>query len=200
MQSCAIALGPHGIRCNAILPGTIATAINVEDLKDETKEKAMAARTCVGRLGVRESVSALPCDATSGCADSIPTCLATSVSGRHRWSGRVLCLGPVTVLLRLVAPGGRRLVRQSTVKSSSWPVSAVTLYPCVSLASNEDGHQLRGDAETGGPARPWRRGDRRNPEAELASGGLLGSRRSCHSVRLGASPLASQSPERIIVR
>ena len=26
MQSCAIALGPHNIRCNAVLPGTIETA------------------------------------------------------------------------------------------------------------------------------------------------------------------------------
>ncbi|KAL7410847.1 short-chain dehydrogenase/reductase sdr [Mrakia frigida] len=53
MESCAIALGPHGIRCNSVLPGTIATAINVDDLADPVKEKAMSARTCVGRLGVR---------------------------------------------------------------------------------------------------------------------------------------------------
>lgn len=59
MESCAIALGPHGIRCNSILPGTIATSINVDDLADPVKEAAMSARTCVGRLGVRESRSPL---------------------------------------------------------------------------------------------------------------------------------------------
>ena len=32
MQSCAIALGPFGIRCNSVMPGTIATDLNKEDL------------------------------------------------------------------------------------------------------------------------------------------------------------------------
>ena len=32
MQSCAIALGPYGIRCNSVMPGTIATDLNKEDL------------------------------------------------------------------------------------------------------------------------------------------------------------------------
>ncbi|MBO9708861.1 MAG: SDR family oxidoreductase [Caulobacter sp.] len=51
MQSTAIALGPHGIRCNAVLPGTIETAINKEDLADQKKRAYMAGRIPLGRLG-----------------------------------------------------------------------------------------------------------------------------------------------------
>lgn len=51
MQSCAVALGKYGIRANAVLPGTIATDINKEDLSDTAKREAMIKRTCLGRLG-----------------------------------------------------------------------------------------------------------------------------------------------------
>ncbi|KAG6814062.1 hypothetical protein H0H92_003109 [Tricholoma furcatifolium] len=51
MQSCAIALGKYGIRANAILPGTIATDINKEDLSDEKKREHMINRTVLKRLG-----------------------------------------------------------------------------------------------------------------------------------------------------
>ena len=51
MQSCAVALGKYGIRCNAILPGTIATDINKEDLSDTVKRENMIKRTVLGRLG-----------------------------------------------------------------------------------------------------------------------------------------------------
>lgn len=51
MQSCAVALGKYGIRANAVLPGTIATDINKEDLSDAVKREAMIRRTCLGRLG-----------------------------------------------------------------------------------------------------------------------------------------------------
>lgn len=57
MQSCAIALGPYGIRCNAVLPGTIATDINKEDLADSTKLAYMTGRTPLGRLGAPEDVA-----------------------------------------------------------------------------------------------------------------------------------------------
>jgi L-rhamnose 1-dehydrogenase len=56
MQSCAIALGKHGIRCNAILPGTIETPINEEDLKNVEKRAYMEKRTCLGRLGRPEDL------------------------------------------------------------------------------------------------------------------------------------------------
>ena len=51
MQSCAVALGQYGIRANAILPGTVETDINKEDLSDVAKRKAMIKRTALGRLG-----------------------------------------------------------------------------------------------------------------------------------------------------
>ncbi|HWW27600.1 MAG TPA: SDR family NAD(P)-dependent oxidoreductase [Caulobacter sp.] len=51
MQSTAIALGKHGIRCNSVLPGTILTAINKEDLADVAKREYMAGRIPLGRLG-----------------------------------------------------------------------------------------------------------------------------------------------------
>lgn len=51
MQSAAIALGRHGIRCNSVLPGTILTDINKDDLSDRDKRERMAARVPLGRLG-----------------------------------------------------------------------------------------------------------------------------------------------------
>lgn len=51
MQSCAVALGKYNIRANAVLPGTIATDINKEDLADDVKRENMIKRTCLGRLG-----------------------------------------------------------------------------------------------------------------------------------------------------
>lgn len=51
MQSAAIALGRHGIRCNSVLPGTILTDINKDDLSDEEKCGRMVARIPLGRLG-----------------------------------------------------------------------------------------------------------------------------------------------------
>ncbi|KAI0692791.1 NAD-P-binding protein [Cytidiella melzeri] len=57
MQSCAVALGKYNIRANAILPGTIATDINKEDLSDEIKREAMVKRTCLGRLGAPADIA-----------------------------------------------------------------------------------------------------------------------------------------------
>ena len=51
MQSAAIALGRHGIRCNAVLPGTILTEINKDDLSDPDKRARMEKRIPLGRLG-----------------------------------------------------------------------------------------------------------------------------------------------------
>src|SRR3546814_12805302 len=51
MQSAAIALGRHGIRCNSVLPGTILTEINKGDLADAGKRRAMESRTPLGRPG-----------------------------------------------------------------------------------------------------------------------------------------------------
>src|SRR5215212_3642220 len=51
MQSLAIVLGPHGITCNSVMPGAIATDINREDLSDPEKRAYMERRIPVGRLG-----------------------------------------------------------------------------------------------------------------------------------------------------
>ncbi|KAH9831893.1 NAD(P)-binding protein [Teratosphaeria destructans] len=51
IQSTACALGQYGIRCNALLPGTIRTQLNDEDLADEEKKKYMEGRIPLGRLG-----------------------------------------------------------------------------------------------------------------------------------------------------
>ena len=56
MQSTAIALGKHGIRCNALLPGTILTEINRDDLADEAKRSYMEGRIPLGRLGQPEDM------------------------------------------------------------------------------------------------------------------------------------------------
>lgn len=57
MQSAAIALGRHGIRCNSVLPGTILTEINRDDLADADKRHYMESRTPLGRLGQPEDLA-----------------------------------------------------------------------------------------------------------------------------------------------
>ncbi|KAJ7225547.1 hypothetical protein GGX14DRAFT_421078 [Mycena pura] len=57
MQSCAVALGQYSIRANAILPGTIATDINKDDLSNAAKRESMEKRTCLGRLGVPSDIA-----------------------------------------------------------------------------------------------------------------------------------------------
>lgn len=56
MQSCAIALGKYGIRCNSVLPGTIATDINKDDLADPEKRAYFSKRIPLGRLGVPDDL------------------------------------------------------------------------------------------------------------------------------------------------
>ena len=57
MQSAAIALGKHGIRCNSVMPGTILTEINRDDLADPNKRARMSARIPLGRLGEAEDLA-----------------------------------------------------------------------------------------------------------------------------------------------
>ncbi|QYC11761.1 SDR family NAD(P)-dependent oxidoreductase [Brevundimonas nasdae] len=59
MQSCAVALGRHGIRCNSVLPGTIATDINKDDLADPAKREYMEGRIPLGRLGRPEDIASV---------------------------------------------------------------------------------------------------------------------------------------------
>jgi len=73
MQSCAIALGPHGIRCNSVMPGTIATDINKDDLADPGKRAYMEGRIPLGRLGEPQDVA--------GCVVFLASDLARYVTG-----------------------------------------------------------------------------------------------------------------------
>jgi L-rhamnose 1-dehydrogenase len=57
MQSAAIALGRHRIRCNSVMPGTILTDINREDLADPAKRAYMEGRIPLGRLGEPDDVA-----------------------------------------------------------------------------------------------------------------------------------------------
>ncbi|RYP20176.1 hypothetical protein DL765_002935 [Monosporascus sp. GIB2] len=70
MQSTAVALGKHGIRCNALLPGTIKTQLNEADLADDEKRRYMEGRIPLGRTGVPHDLAGpavfLACDELSG--------------------------------------------------------------------------------------------------------------------------------------
>jgi L-rhamnose 1-dehydrogenase len=57
MQSTATALGKHNIRCNALLPGTIRTQLNDEDLKDGSEKKAYMERRIPLGLGKPEDMA-----------------------------------------------------------------------------------------------------------------------------------------------
>lgn len=57
MQSAAIALGPHGIRCNSVMPGAIVTDLNREDLDQPGKRDYFEKRIPVGRLGQPDDVA-----------------------------------------------------------------------------------------------------------------------------------------------
>ncbi|EXJ53383.1 glucose 1-dehydrogenase [Cladophialophora psammophila CBS 110553] len=57
MQSSAVALGPYGIRCNALLPGTIRTQLNKCDLARNDKWKEIERRTCLKRVGLPADVA-----------------------------------------------------------------------------------------------------------------------------------------------
>lgn len=57
MQSCAVALGPYGIRCNSVMPGTIATDLNKDDLSAPEKLAYMKGRIPLGRLGEPEDIA-----------------------------------------------------------------------------------------------------------------------------------------------
>ena len=54
MQSIAIALGPHKIRCNSILPGAIETDINRDDWSDPKK---LNSRVPLGRFGKPKDIA-----------------------------------------------------------------------------------------------------------------------------------------------
>ena len=57
MKSMAIQLGPYGITCNSVAPGTIETDINREDLANPAKREYMVNRIPLRRLGRPEDIA-----------------------------------------------------------------------------------------------------------------------------------------------
>ncbi len=56
-KSMAISLGPYGITCNAILPGTVETDINRDALADEALSRTLIQRTPLRRLGQPDDIA-----------------------------------------------------------------------------------------------------------------------------------------------
>ncbi len=57
VKSMAISLGPHGITCNAVLPGTVETDINRQALADPATRAYWSGRAPLGRLGQPEDIA-----------------------------------------------------------------------------------------------------------------------------------------------
>jgi L-rhamnose 1-dehydrogenase len=57
IKSMAISLGPYGITCNAVLPGTVETDINREALADPEVRDYWSNRAPLGRIGSPEDVT-----------------------------------------------------------------------------------------------------------------------------------------------
>jgi L-rhamnose 1-dehydrogenase len=57
IKSMAISLGPHGITCNAVLPGTVETDINRAELADPAARDYWSRRAPLGRVGMPEDVA-----------------------------------------------------------------------------------------------------------------------------------------------
>lgn len=57
MQSLAIVLGPYGITCNSVLPGTVLTDINRDYYKEPSQIAKDTTRIPVGRLGRPEDIA-----------------------------------------------------------------------------------------------------------------------------------------------
>jgi L-rhamnose 1-dehydrogenase len=57
VKSMAISLGPYGITCNAVLPGTVETDINRTELSDPAVRDYWSRRAPLGRIGMPEDVA-----------------------------------------------------------------------------------------------------------------------------------------------
>lgn len=59
MNAFAVCLGPHGITCNSVLPGTIETPINADYLSVPANRLNLERQTCVGYIGQPDDVAGL---------------------------------------------------------------------------------------------------------------------------------------------
>ncbi|PVH76946.1 dehydrogenase [Cadophora sp. DSE1049] len=70
MQSMAISLGRHNIRCNALLPGTIKTQLSEMDMQNKVKKAYLEERIPLGRVGDTSDMAGpavfLACEKVSG--------------------------------------------------------------------------------------------------------------------------------------
>jgi len=57
MQSLAIVIGPHGITCNSVAPGAVATDINKEDFAEPGKLDHQNSRIPLGRPGAPDDIA-----------------------------------------------------------------------------------------------------------------------------------------------
>lgn len=57
VKSMAISLGPYGIACNAVLPGTVETDINREALADPAVRDYWSKRSPLGRIGQPDDIA-----------------------------------------------------------------------------------------------------------------------------------------------
>jgi L-rhamnose 1-dehydrogenase len=75
VKSMAISLGPHGITCNAVLPGTVETDINREALSDPEVRDYWLNRGPIGGLGKPEDIAGpvlfFACDDSAWCTGSM---------------------------------------------------------------------------------------------------------------------------------
>ena len=98
MQSSAVALGKYGIRCNALLPGTILTQLNERDLEaGGDKRKYMDGRCALGRVGVPEvSLSCVESEAVRVDVGANPNAFFSDVG-----HGRPGCISGLSGVERL---------------------------------------------------------------------------------------------------
>jgi len=57
MQSMAIALGEHKIRCNALLPGTVRSQLSAEEINHKDSRERLIAKIPLGRPGEPHEIS-----------------------------------------------------------------------------------------------------------------------------------------------
>jgi L-rhamnose 1-dehydrogenase len=70
IQSMAISMGAHNIRCNALMPGTVRSQLSAEEIDDETRRAALVNKIPLGRPGEPQDMAGpavfLACEQMSG--------------------------------------------------------------------------------------------------------------------------------------